>query len=394
MNELEKLVVEREGSGVPLSLTDLGGLASLVEKEAQRSKVFDALVELTLNEWATLEDPAVATRFLRSGLEQNTDRLVLRSSIQLLVDRLAGKELEPFLRSLDRRVRDETVPPLLHAELAAGLVRAALVEHRWVPNAQASLRLHRWGRDAYADDLFARLISLSIEQLGDPDGTEMLIDGIGETANPGGPEFQLGLVHLGRALDQASNMVDASFDRAGTYLKRAVDLDPERREARLFWRLSQALQCLVAPDETWTDDMASELRELALLEAVWDRPSSGMEWIVGPAARRTTWLPLIDALERVRPHLKEPSWFDTAQVLIDTLQVYTFHRAVRPGGPNVRNFIAPAIEAAFVRERGWLAHLDQWLSSDHIALEDRSVAAALRETITELIDVGRKSGNL
>jgi len=50
------------------------------------------------------------------------------------------------------------------------------------------------------------------------------------------------------------------------------------------------------------------------------------------------------------------------------------------------NFIRPWIEAGFVRERGLLAHLDQWL--DHAGAQqiDRAAAQTLRANIHQLAD--------
>ena len=139
--------------------------------------------------------------------------------------------------------------------------------------------------------------------------------------------------------------------------------------------------------------MAEDLQELAFTEALWDRPAPGMSWIAGPTTRSTTWVPLIDALDRVLPRLEEPSWLDAAIVLGDTLELYAFQRAVRPGGPNLQNFVAPVIETAFVRELGLLAHLDQWLQSDLISESHRASANKLRAAVALRLESGPDPGN-
>ena len=169
---------------------------------------------------------------------------MLRTAVHAVVEHFHGRDLDPFLVTLDARVRDHHLHPVLRAEVAAGLMRAALTERRWVPNALSCLRLHKWGEHAYADELTTRLAGIAVDQFGDNEAVLLLQEAVEESLDLGGPEFELGLVSLGHALNDHDSMAqDAGFEKAERFLHAALERAPERRDARLYLRLMQAGAC-------------------------------------------------------------------------------------------------------------------------------------------------------
>jgi hypothetical protein len=93
---------------------------------------------------------------------------------------------------------------------------------------------------------------------------------------------------------------------------------------------------------------------------------------------------LADDLHRLASDLVQPSWFDAAQAMDGVLRAYSASRSVRPNLADISLLVKPAIEAAFVRERGLLAHLEQWItyySGQDVGLNDATI---LRENISRM----------
>jgi len=129
--------------------------------------------------------------------------------------------------------------------------------------------------------------------------------------------------------------------------------------------------------------LLERLREEVTLHVMWDRPAPGAEWLLPPHGAELEWLPLADDLARIAPRLTEASWLDAGRILQDVVNVYSATRSVRP---DLERVVRPAIEAAFVRERGLLAHLDQWLSYDGKDRLDSDEVMVLRANIRRAVE--------
>jgi hypothetical protein len=119
---------------------------------------------------------------------------------------------------------------------------------------------------------------------------------------------------------------------------------------------------------------------------MWDAPAAGQEWLLPPREAELEWIPVVDEILRTSLHFAQASWLDASRVLDTVLRLYLSDRAVRPGSGAISNFIQPWIETGFVRERGLLAHLDQWLDYAGSQQIDRTAAQTLRSNINRLAD--------
>ena len=195
--------------------------------------------------------------------------------------------------------------------------------------------------------------------------------------------YERGVIGLALALEADSlEAIAFRIHDATTWLQRSVHHDEERRDTRVYLLLARALEAisLIQPAPR---RLAEDLRDEAVARYHWDEPRPGAEWLLPPHEAELQWIPVVDQLVRVSERLAEPSWFDAAAVLGEVVKTYMAVRSIRPGLHGVERVMRPAIEAAFVRERGLLAHLHQWLERGGGEDLDPEDLRRLRENIEQ-----------
>ncbi|TIW59785.1 MAG: hypothetical protein E5V49_16845 [Mesorhizobium sp.] len=351
------------------TIAELGGENVLVSDHAlTTSNVFGDVASVLLNEWSTLHLQPEAAKFIAAGLRSNKDRSALNRAIDELT-RALPSEARPFVVALESRVRDESDHDILRVSAAAGLLRLAILDHRWKHSAVAALGAIENTDDIFAAPMLCRLAAVAFEQFHDVEALNVLDRQCARDDHSGQAHLERGIIQISIALEQGSlPAIAGGLEMAEATLRLAVEADEERRDARLYYLVVQALLPLAHQTCAPSVSLSLELRELAILRDLWDAPAPGAEWLLPSPSADLEWIPLADDLYRLANDLAQPSWFDAAQAMDGVLRAYSASRAVRPNLADLSLLVKPAIEAAFVRERGLLAHLDQWIT--HLGGQD------------------------
>jgi hypothetical protein len=384
MTVIEQAILVATEQGRTPSLTELGGeQAVLSAPSIADSGFFGDVAGALVADWTNLSDQPAAETFIAEGLKSNRDRLAVSHTVAVLT--ASTLELKPYVFALDARVRDMRTHPILQAEAAAGLMRFALCNRRWKSSAISALYAVEPGQDVLAGEMLCRLTAIAYEQFNEGDVLQLLTDYAAREPSSAQAAFELGLVEIGRALtlNSLSEIADG-FDNAREWLAKSLNANEERRDSRMYLLLVQILIPLAREHRTPSAELADELRELALVRQMWNAPAHGQEWLLPPREAELEWIPVVDEILRTSVHLAQASWLDASRVLDTVLRLYQADRAIQPGAGSVANFVRPWIEAGFVRERGLLSHLDQWLEHAGSQQIDRTAAQTLRSNINRL----------
>ena len=367
---------------------ELGGEeAVLSAPHIAETGFFGDVAGALISDWGSLSDQRGAETFISAGLKSNRDRVALAQTVAVLTD--SAVDLRPFVFALEARARDFQTHPILRIEAAAGLMRFALRARRWKSSAIAALVAIEPGDDISAGEMLCRLAAVAFEQFSDDDALDLLSEYAAREPSSSQAAYELGLVHIGRALTYRSLAeIAKGFDDARVWLAKSLDANEARRDSKMYLLLVDILIPLARDQKAPSSELANELREIAVVRQMWDAPAAGQEWLMPPPEAELEWLPVVDEILRIAPDLSQPSWLDTSRVLDSVLRLYVSDRSVRAGSGAVSNFVRPWIEASFVRERGLLAHLDQWLDYAGAQQLDLSAAQTLRTSIRQMAEAG------
>lgn len=360
MNEVHRLVEAAAAAGESIALDALGGEEAIYGDGDMlaRSAVFGDVAEILAREWTRLRNPSHAEQFVALGLREQADRLVLGHA----VDAIAQAPLEnvrAIVMALDEHARNRGANDFVRTEAAAGVVRIALREHQWRATASALLVVLEEIQDQSALAEVARLAALTWEHFRD---SEMILL-LERHADNAQAAYERGVIGVALALESdAFENVPLRMQEAQRWLRRSTEGDEDRRDARMYLLLAEALEAISSAKPT-PPDLGTALREQAVMRYRWDAPRAGAEWLFPPHEAELQWIPLVDQIIHASQHLTEPSWLEASLVLGETVKTYLATRAIRPGLAGVERVLQPAIETAFIRERGLLAHLEAWIDS-------------------------------
>lgn len=390
MSVIEAVARKAIEAGEKIELARLGGeKAVYADSDWPRSGAFGDIAEVLLQDWSSLRDPNTAYEVIAAGFRENTDR----DAFVHAADALAATpppDLRRFVSELDRRVRDTGSQEILRTEAASALLRFAIADTQLKAVATAALYMLQDLKDDYAVAALSRLTAIAWEHFRD----DALIVLLERREMCSQAAYERGVIGLGLALEGTDlKDIGASLLDAEHWFERALGADEDRRDAHVYLLLTRALEYLASLRPA-PIAISEKLRLEALMRYRWDAPAAGREWVLPPHDAELEWIPLVDRLVCISQRLVEPSWFDVAGVLGNVLKVYVSVRAVRPGLPGIERVVKPAIEAAFIRERGLLAHLTQWLDQANSGDIDLSDARVLRQNIHARLrgDAGKASG--
>lgn len=383
--------------GEAVTLEWVGGVDGLeAERDALLQAPFlDVLVAMTAT--ASETDHAMLDALLVDGFAVAPSPTVLRDAAYLLIeaahlrDRLA-RALTPVLVA---RVAARSDPrtDLLGAYALEALFRLALAD---------AMNRHRLLAllteiDGTPSELFAahaaKLLGAAFTQWGGED----LIAALERLLPAAEPEaaFELGLIMLGTALDQASMPeILGRLEVAQLRFRQAAEADENRADAIAYDAIIDMIRGFW--DETYAADLQATLSRLE--RAVADRQAllqagSLPPWLAPRADREIAWVGLARAARRAVDDLSRPSWLNAAATLNAVLAVYDAERTLT-AGPGLSRLVRPRIEAAFVRERGLAEHLDQLLVEPEVFGVDAGLAEQLRDGVqrrNEEITASRKA---
>lgn len=386
MVDLETRVAELTLRNERVTLSALGGSDAIRQSEGNLSPVFGVVAGAVATHWDDVDDAEPMIAFLAKGFQHNKDRLALRESIEAVYG-LPKETYRSFVMALDARTRDPDEHPILKAEAMSGLMRFALCDQRWTATACAGLQAYEFGSDPLADPLVCRLTSVAYEQFAYEEALDLLESFVEHQSSRAQANLERGLVQISIALESATvEEISEELSVAAGWLEAAVLADPERRDSSIYYLLVRSLLSMTDKAAAAFPETVQQLREEAFVSELWDRPAPGMEWLFPPSYAPAAWVPMVDKLSHLAGRLSEPSWLDASVVLEELVQVYSINRAVRPGAPDIGKFVRPAIEAAFLRERGLMGHLDQWLSRGKFGALTETDAQQLRHNLQSAIN--------
>jgi len=358
MNDLFQSAEAAVTAGQQLSIELLGGEGAIYLHAATlaRSMLFGDAAEALAREWADLRDPSEAERFVAMGLREQTNRIVLGHAVDAL-SQAGFHDFRFVVMALDQHARNAGADDFVRTEAAAGIVRIALRENRWRPTATALLVALEELRDESALAEVARLAAVTWEQFRDDEMIALLERHAGNAQ----AAYERGVIGVALALESDSfDTVPDRMRQAQRWLRRSTEHDEDRRDAKMYLLIAEALEA-IASAHSAPPELCDALRVEAVARYRWDEPRAGADWLLPPHEAELQWIPVIDQIVSLSGRLTQPSWLEASTVLGDTVKAYLAVRSIRPGLPGVELVLRPAIEAAFVRERGLLAHLENWI---------------------------------
>jgi hypothetical protein len=368
----EELAIERIG-GMEAVLAEADALAT--------SRWFGDIVGLLTA--AGLAAGAACT-FIVDGLRRNGDR----NAFIHAVDALAAyppPDLRQVILALDDRTRDRASAPLLRVEAATGVMRFAIAQPKWQSFATASVQVLEDIEDAFVAPMVCRLAAVGWEHFHNDELLALLERKSGEPDAAGQATYERGVLGISLALGRGQfNEIAQGLGDASQWLRRACDADEDPRDARVYLLLTEALLSILNAEPARAG-IAEELRAEATMRYLWANERHDSDWLLPPPEAELEWVQLVDRIARVSSEIGRPSWLEASAVLLDVVKLYAAERSVRPGLPGIERAIRPAIEAGFVRERGLIAHLHDWLlGPGHESLSEAD-ARALQDNIDALI---------
>jgi hypothetical protein len=383
IEDLIRKVSERDES---LRLEVIGGIEA-VAADADSLTIspwFGDVVGAVSYAWAGLRETTTAYDFICEGLRRNPHRNALIQALDVLAA-FPPPELRPVILALDDRIRDTASPPLLRAEAATGVMRFAILEDRWRSFATASVQVLEDVVDPFAAPMICRLAAVGWEHFHDAELLALLERKSDQPGSTGQATYERGVLGISIALGREgmANIARGLGD-ASQWLRRACEADEDPRDARVYLLLTEALLSIVNA-EPIREGIADELRAQATMRYLWANERRNSDWLIAAPEAELEWVPLVERIAHVSAELGRPSWLDASAVLLDVFKLYSSERSVRPGLHGIESAIRPAIEASFVRERGLVAHLDNWLDGPGRGSLSAGDACTLRENIDKFI---------
>ncbi|ALG75318.1 hypothetical protein VY88_24920 [Azospirillum thiophilum] len=378
MSPVEQEIRRRVIADEPIRLKDLGEHAVLAQAEALvHSRMFGDVVAALAADWADLDDPDGASALIADGLKGNPDRLVLAHAIGALAEN-PPPDLRRFVQALEVRSRDTSSDPLARIEAVAGLMRLALLDSRWARFALASVVMLEDVEGPWANAMLCRLAALAYEQFHDSEAVQLLEklasgEGVSEAA------FQRGMVSFGQALEGATfNAVADGLHEAARWFQTSEEAAEDRRDARLYRLLTDALSSLARHGEPPTAAVMEELRTTAVVRALWDRPRPGAKWLQPPPEAELDWILLIENMTSAVSRGRSCTGTDAAVVLADAVRLYRSIRGVMRGASSAAK---PSVQAGLVLVHGMLGAVERWASGGGLPTD---AAAMLQTNITTI----------
>ncbi len=372
-----------------ITVEKLGGVAAMAaEADALlKAPYLDVLVLLAAtagpDDWATLD--ALTLR----GFQESSHVLPFRDATNILIENKVlrtriGKKLQPiFVQRINERQDNNS--GLIAAYALEALFRLSLIG---TIDKYQTLGIMA-GLGSEINGLFAqhaaKLTGAAFHVWRESD----LLDTLGrlrinEDAE-GEAEFELGLVYLVRALEKNSlREILEGLEFSQTFFFKALQTDERRSDAIAYFSSIELIK-LFATDAP-AKDLSIHLR--ALTEAIADRSrllqiGSLPLWLKPRQDRDIQWVKLLRVLESIARNLERPSWLNAWTIMTQLLAVYDAeHTIFASEGLNM--LFRPRIEAAFIREKGLLNHLDELMFDPCWQRAHSGASKMLRARIDEL----------
>jgi hypothetical protein len=226
-----------------------------------------------------------------------------------------------------------------------------------------------------------KLIGIAAERW-HPTGTDELLGRLIEVPDAT-PEclIELALSDLRKGLQQSkSDKAHEAFTQARDQFARAEAIEESREDATIYrCALDAVLSFSSIEAVAAVAKAAEELESACQRRRAWTTRSSSRPWSRPSLQSEYEWAALVATLRHSVEPLQRPSWVAPAATLHQILQAYMASRSLTVVTPTtgLEVIIEPSIEAAFVRQQGLLAHLEDLAGSEEMSEEDALAIEAL-----------------
>lgn len=382
---------------VPVTVQALGGVDHiLVDAERLAGAPFLDIV-VAMVDSASAPDREKLCDLIIDGFDKAPDPQSFRDALNGLIgsDGLRSAIAPKLVEILTRRTRDRAGgrEALIAAYALEGLFRLAL--DGAVSQHRPLLELAEISQDECG--LFAqhaaKIGGAAFQVWGGDDILAMLHRLLGNSDAEGEAAFELGLAYLARALGGTDiATIEGGLEASRTLFDRACVADEDRADALAYRSAIDLVLGFAAGRD------AAELREPLdnLVAAVRDRTSllrmgAVPAWLAPREDRDLEWFSLSRALQHAAGALGRPSWVNAAVTMEHVLAVYDANCTIARGA-GLQTLVRPRVEAAFIRERGLAAHLDDLLGDDQWTGEYRPIADRLRAELDATYEAGTQPG--
>lgn len=396
MSALDQLEACLSGQ-LPVTVEALGGVDHILA-DAERlvaSPFLDVIVAMA--NAASAAEREKLGGLLVEGFDKASEPQSFRDAIDTLIGSDALRvALAPALVSIfTRRARDRSGgrDALIAAFALEGLFRLALdgvVSHHRPLLELAEITQDECGLFAQHA---AKIGGAAFHVWGGDDLLAMLHRLLGNSDAEGEAAFELGLAYLARALDGVDMArIEAGLEASRTLFDRACAVDENRTDA-LAYRSAVDLVLGFAAGRSAAelqgplDELVGAARNRTALLRIGTVPP----WLAPREDRDIEWFSLSRALQHAAGALGRPSWINAAVTMEHVLAIYDAHCTIAHG-TGLQTLVRPRVEAAFIRERGLAAHLDDLLGNEQWADALRSVAERLRAELNAQYQTGAGPG--
>lgn len=393
------LLEARLANSQPITIDDLGGVDKILADADQlyAAPFLDILADM-ISAAPPLEGEQLHD-FLVGGFDVARDPQSFRDAIDRLIrsETLRAAMAQPVVAIFTRRIREYATEreALIAAYSLEGLFRLALEGD--VSRHRPLLELAEAAPDApgpFAQHV-AKIGGAAFHAWGDDDLLTVLHRLLDNEEAEGEAAFELGLAHLARAFDGGDMAtILAGLDTARLLFERACEADDDRSDARAYRSAIDLVHGFAANRSA--ADMQETLTDL--VTAAGDRAEVLRTGCVAPwlAPRQDVdleWFELARTVQRGADDLARPSWINAATTMDRILAVYDATCTIAHGD-GLRSVLRPRVEAAFLRERGLAAHLDDLLSEGQWPDAQRKIAQNLRAGLDEAYRAGARPGKV
>lgn len=369
-------------------MADILGDRSLTEVcQSIGDPLLGDFVDVLIDGWDDIADKHEAATEILVLLQRNQSRLAYSHALDSLISSGRIIPLHQLALNLDARVRDVATGIVIRTDALSFLIRIALLDNALTAFAIGSLAYLDTFDDVLASDMWCRLASVAYQQLDSSEGLKLLERRAANSAASMQAYLELGMIRLADAFDQDSvDGIGVELAAAEGLFSRAAESGDGNSTAISYAQLTRALKS-IALDQPISHDLVKVFHDNVMMSLLTGQTVPSMEWLHPGQYFLLDWIPFVNKLQVIAQKRSQASWLNAADVLAQFVEVYASARAVRPGARGTEQLLRPVIEAAFIRERGLMAHLIAWIEQDDppLALRDAQI---LRENIERRITDG------
>lgn len=376
MHPIEAELIEVVKSGRDWQLEDLGGITKLapVARSLGSTPIMPELLHPLLSGWsdAKAADRDVHKGVLRDLLEVATTDFVLLETVDILEHHRPlpddGDECCFMLFLAKAATDDHSLSGLSRGAALDGAFRWAGDNRRW------QLRLLDFflglapGDDTEFLRRAAKIVGVAFSHWRDKELVEVLHKLAQLEAVRPEAAFELGMAALAEAMDKAdSNAAVSAFRDARDWFGESDGVSDYRPQASLYLDgLDLLLSFHSGAASASLSAVSTRVQEHAFELHAWSG-SSGPPWLGARQTEAVCWSALASAVAGLAGALDEPSWWEPAVVIEESLlSVYSAGRSIlrRDQHGGVEAMVRPRIRASVATRAGQAHQVRTWLQQN------------------------------